>query len=78
MAAISEMKTWGQVPQPHIHSHFDCECSNDSPSSSSSEEALKNGHKTTTWLQRHRPFPEKVVSTTSPAKGKDHKSHHGK
>jgi hypothetical protein len=74
MAAIGAMKTWGQVPQPHIKSHFDCECSNDSPNSSSSSEGTVNDQKSTMWLQRHRPFPEKEITS----KGKDHKSHHGK
>ena len=80
MAAIAAMKTWGRIPQPHIHSHFDCECSNDSSSSSSSsEEAVRNNRQSTTWLQRHRPFPEKVLSTTPAhdrAKGKDRKRDH--
>ena len=73
MAAISAGNIWGAVPQPHVKSHFDCECSNDS---SSSEEAIGDDRKTTTWLERHRPLPEKVISTTSTYENTKSKHHH--
>ena len=53
MAAISAIRAWG-CSAPHLRTHFDCSCSNDS---TSSEEMERNVRKTTTWLERHRPAP---------------------
>ena len=53
LAALVAIRNWGSNA-PHLRTHFDCTCSNDT-SSSSSEEAERDLRKTTTWLERHRP-----------------------
>ena len=77
LAALSAIRNWGRNV-PHLHSHFDCDCSNDQ-SSSSSEENDREVRKSTTWLQRHRPDSKKPgVVPHHPAKGKEQKRTHSK